>query len=50
MMPEPEIFNTMDKKITKLSDLKGLYIRVQQSAFMMDLVSMLGAQSRRNAL
>ena len=33
----------MDKKITKLSDLKGLYIRVQQSAFMMDLVSMLGA-------
>lgn len=36
-------FYTMDKKITKLSDLKGLYIRVQQSAFMMDLVSMLGA-------
>ena len=36
-------FYTIDKKITKLEDLEGLYIRVQQSAFMMDLVRMLGA-------
>ncbi len=36
-------FYTTDKPITKPEDLEGLYIRVQQSSFMVDLVSILGA-------
>lgn len=36
-------FYTTEKMITKPEDLEGLYIRVQQSAFMIDLISMLGA-------
>ncbi|MDO5407923.1 MAG: TRAP transporter substrate-binding protein [Eubacteriales bacterium] len=36
-------FYTTQKQITKPEDLKGLKIRVQQSAFMIDLISTLGA-------
>lgn len=36
-------FYTTGKPITRLKDLEGLYIRVQQSSFMVDLVSVLGA-------
>ncbi len=36
-------FYTADRPVFKLSDLEGLYIRVQQSSFMVDLVSILGA-------
>lgn len=36
-------FYTTGKPVTKLEDLEGLYIRVQQSSFMVDLVSVLGA-------